>query len=55
MITLLFIYKKKFRHVDWFNVVGYNFHTSFEPKVNHHSPLYNIGSESENYSLNLVK
>lgn len=42
-----------YRYVNWINVVGYNFHSAYETKVNHHSPLYNIGSEDDN--LNLVK
>lgn len=46
------------KYLDWFNLLSYDFHTSHEPAVNHHAPLYSLEEESEyNYDteLNIVK
>lgn len=45
------------KYLDWFNVLTYDFHSSHEPSVNHHAPLYSLEDESEyNYDaeLNIV-
>lgn len=47
------------QHLDWFNLLSYDYHSAFEPSVNHHSPLYseNDDIDSEyNYDsdLNIV-
>lgn len=28
------------KYLDWFNLLTYDFHSSKEPAVNHHAPLY---------------
>lgn len=46
------------RYLDWFNILSYDFHSSHEPQVNHHAPLYSLEEESEyNYDaeLNIVR
>lgn len=46
------------KYLDWFNVLTYDFHSSHEPSVNHHAPLYSLEEESEyNYDseLNIVR
>lgn len=45
------------KYLDWFNVLTYDFHSSHEPSVNHHAPLYSLEDDSEyNYDaeLNIV-
>lgn len=45
------------RYLDWFNLLSYDYHSAFEPSVNHHAPLYPLEKESEyNYDteLNIV-
>lgn len=29
------------------NILSYDFHSAFEPAVNHHAPLYSMEEESE--------
>lgn len=46
------------RYLDWMNILSYDYHSAFEPAVNHHAPLYPLEEESEyNYDveLNIVK
>lgn len=45
------------KYLDWFNILSYDYHSAFEPSVNHHAPLYPLEEESEyNYDteLNIV-
>lgn len=45
------------KYLDWFNLLTYDYHSAFEPSVNHHSPLYSLEEASEyNYDseLNIV-
>lgn len=46
------------KHLDWFNILSYDYHSAYEPAVNHHAPLYPIEEENE-YSydtdLNIVR
>ncbi|XP_066904768.1 uncharacterized protein Cht6 [Halyomorpha halys] len=35
------------RYLDFFNILSYDYHSAFEPSVNHHSPLYSMEEESE--------
>lgn len=46
------------KHLDWFNLLSYDYHSAYEPSVNHHAPLYPIEEENE-YSydtdLNIVR
>lgn len=49
--------KKLNRYLDWFNLLSYDYHSAFEPSVNHHAPLYALEEEDEyNYDteLNIV-
>ncbi|XP_034489275.1 serine-rich adhesin for platelets [Drosophila innubila] len=42
------------KYLDWFNVLTYDFHSSHEPSVNHHAPLYSMEDDSEyNYDAEL--
>ncbi|KAI9589655.1 hypothetical protein GQX74_007823 [Glossina fuscipes] len=42
------------KYLDWFNVLTYDFHSSHEPSVNHHAPLYPLEEDSEyNYDAEL--
>jgi chitinase len=45
------------KYLDWFNLLSYDYHSAYEPAVNHHAPLYPIEEENE-YSfdndLNIV-
>lgn len=37
------------------NILSYDYHSAFEPSVNHHSPLYSLEEESEyNYDSQLT-
>lgn len=38
------------RYLDWFNILSYDYHSSHEPLVNHHAPLYSL-EEDDEYSL----
>ena len=46
------------KYLDWFNLLSYDYHSAYEPSVNHHAPLYPIEEENE-YSydtdLNIVR
>lgn len=49
--------KKLNKYLDWMNILSYDYHSAFEPSVNHHAPLYPLEEESEyNYDaeLNIV-
>uniref|UniRef100_A0A0K8T485 Chitotriosidase-1 n=2 Tax=Lygus hesperus TaxID=30085 RepID=A0A0K8T485_LYGHE len=35
------------KYLDFMNILSYDYHSAFEPSVNHHSPLYSIEEESE--------
>ncbi|XP_018916542.2 uncharacterized protein Cht6 isoform X2 [Bemisia tabaci] len=35
------------RYLDFMNILSYDYHSAFEPAVNHHSPLYPLEEESE--------
>lgn len=36
-----------FRYLDFMNILSYDYHSAYEPNVNHHSPLYSLQEESE--------
>lgn len=45
------------KYLDWFNLLSYDYHSAYEPSVNHHAPLYPLEEDSEyNYDneLNIV-
>lgn len=45
------------KYLDWFNILSYDYHSAYEPSVNHHSPLYSLEEESEynfDSDLNIV-
>lgn len=49
--------KRLNKYLDWFNLLSYDYHSSFEPSVNHHAPLYPLDEDDEyNYDteLNIV-
>jgi GH18 family chitinase len=35
------------RHLDFMNILSYDYHSAFEPAVNHHAPLYPLEEASE--------
>ncbi|XP_055596596.1 mucin-5AC-like isoform X2 [Uranotaenia lowii] len=35
------------KYLDWFNLLTYDYHSAYEPAVNHHSPLYPLEEPSE--------
>lgn len=42
------------QYLDWFNLLTYDYHSAFEPSVNHHAPLYSLVEEDEyNYDSEL--
>ncbi|KAF5292852.1 hypothetical protein FQR65_LT11104 [Abscondita terminalis] len=42
------------KYLDWMNILSYDYHSAFEPSVNHHSPLYGLEEASEyNYDAEL--
>ncbi|XP_072397046.1 uncharacterized protein Cht6 isoform X1 [Diabrotica undecimpunctata] len=42
------------KYLDWMNILSYDYHSAFEPAVNHHAPLYSLEEESEyNYESDL--
>jgi chitinase len=42
------------RYLDWMNILSYDYHSAFEPAVNHHAPLYSLEEPSEyNYDTEL--
>lgn len=46
------------RYLDWMNILSYDYHSAFEPAVNHHSPLYPLEDVDPEYNyevdLNIV-
>ncbi|KAG8037375.1 hypothetical protein G9C98_005585 [Cotesia typhae] len=42
-------------YLDFFNLLSYDYHSAFEPAVNHHSPLYGLEEDNEyNYDNELT-
>ncbi|CAH1123057.1 unnamed protein product [Ceutorhynchus assimilis] len=42
------------KYLDWMNILSYDYHSAFEPAVNHHAPLYALEEENEyNYDTEL--
>ncbi|KRT83458.1 glycoside hydrolase, partial [Oryctes borbonicus] len=42
------------KYLDWMNILSYDYHSAYEPAINHHSPLYPIEEESEySYDIDL--
>ncbi|XP_065215171.1 serine-rich adhesin for platelets-like [Planococcus citri] len=35
------------KYLDFMNILSYDYHSAYEPNVNHHSPLYSLQEESE--------
>ncbi|ERL93249.1 hypothetical protein D910_10545 [Dendroctonus ponderosae] len=35
------------KYLDWMNILSYDYHSAFEPAVNHHAPLYSLEEDSE--------
>ncbi|XP_055626232.1 mucin-2 isoform X1 [Toxorhynchites rutilus septentrionalis] len=35
------------KYLDWFNLLTYDYHSAYEPAVNHHSPLFSLEEPSE--------
>ena len=35
------------KHLDFFNLLTYDYHSAYEPATNHHSPLYRPGDWSD--------
>ncbi|XP_014243998.1 uncharacterized protein LOC106663599 isoform X1 [Cimex lectularius] len=35
------------RYLDFMNILSYDYHSAFEPSINHHSPLYSLEEEGE--------
>lgn len=35
------------KYLDWFNLLTYDYHSAFEPAVNHHSPLLSLQEDDE--------
>ncbi|XP_075219897.1 chitinase 6 isoform X2 [Lycorma delicatula] len=35
------------RYLDFMNILSYDYHSAFEPAVNHHSPLYSLEEDNE--------
>lgn len=45
------------KYLDWFNLLTYDYHSAYEPAVNHHSPLFSLEEPSEynfDTELNIV-
>lgn len=45
------------KHLDWMNILSYDYHSAFEPSVNHHSPLFSLEEDDEynfDSQLNIV-
>ncbi|XP_030746545.1 chitotriosidase-1-like [Sitophilus oryzae] len=45
------------KYLDWMNILSYDYHSAFEPAVNHHAPLFALEEDNEyNYDteLNIV-
>ena len=42
-------------YLDFINLLSYDYHSSYEPAVNHHSPLYPLEEDNEyNYDSELT-
>ncbi|XP_008545499.1 mucin-5AC isoform X1 [Microplitis demolitor] len=42
-------------YLDFFNLLSYDYHSAFEPAVNHHAPLYGLEEDNEyNYDSELT-
>ncbi|XP_050301740.1 mucin-4-like isoform X2 [Anthonomus grandis grandis] len=42
------------KYLDWMNILSYDYHSAYEPAVNHHAPLYPLEEENEyNYDTEL--
>ncbi|RZB39353.1 mucin-22, partial [Asbolus verrucosus] len=42
------------KYLDWMNILSYDYHSAFEPAVNHHAPLFSLEEPSEyNYDTEL--
>ncbi|KAJ8915748.1 hypothetical protein NQ315_004560 [Exocentrus adspersus] len=42
------------KYLDWMNILSYDYHSAFEPAVNHHAPLYSLEEDNEyNYDADL--
>ncbi|KOX79324.1 Acidic mammalian chitinase, partial [Melipona quadrifasciata] len=42
-------------HLDFINLLSYDYHSSYEPAVDHHSPLYSLEEDNEyNYDAELT-
>lgn len=42
------------KYLDWMNILSYDYHSAFEPAVNHHSPLYSLtDSEDDEYNFDV--
>ncbi|KAL0272491.1 UNVERIFIED_CONTAM: hypothetical protein PYX00_005436 [Menopon gallinae] len=39
--------KKLNKYLDWMNILSYDYHSAFEPAVNHHSPLFSLEEDDE--------
>lgn len=39
--------KKLNKYLDWMNILSYDYHSAFEPAINHHSPLFSIEEDDE--------
>ncbi|XP_060520817.1 acidic mammalian chitinase-like [Cylas formicarius] len=45
---------KLMRYLDWMNILSYDYHSAFEPAVNHHAPLFSLEEDNEyNYDAEL--
>lgn len=45
------------QYLDWFNLLTYDYHSAFEPAVNHHAPLRSLEEDDEynfDSELNIV-
>lgn len=42
-------------YLDFINLLSYDYHSAYEPAVNHHSPLYPLEEDNEyNYDAELT-
>lgn len=42
-------------YLDFINLLSYDYHSAYEPAVNHHSPLYSLEENNEyNYDAELT-
>lgn len=39
--------KKLNKYLDWMNILSYDYHSAFEPSINHHSPLFSLEEDDE--------